>query len=207
MHLGLRYGLVTPYTSYLAVDDSEFVNRPWDGGEWNDWEDDADGFGMMPMSQNGWGGNRERRGEDEEDGSAADAWELPMAEESGSFNLATPSGEETIETALEGQRLQDMDFNDRHSPVQNIGQRVLTLDADGVWRERDEHTNEEAQRVQVQYLSDAYFRVLEIRPDLDRLLAVGDSVEFNLNDDVILEINRSAGFVDLDAETEAMLMY
>lgn len=205
MHLGLRYGLVTPYTSYLAVDDSEFVNPGWGGGEWREWEGEEPPVFGTTTSQNGWGGNRERRGDDED--SAADAWEIPVAEETGVFNLAAPSGEAAIETALEGQRLQEIDFNDRHSPVQNIGQRVLALDTDGVWRERDEHTNSSAQRVQVQYLSDAYFRVLEIRPDLDRLLAVGDSVEFNLNDDVILEINRSTGFESLDAETEAMLMY
>jgi Ca-activated chloride channel homolog len=190
--LGLRFGLVTPYTSYLAVDDSEF-NRPPVDENWR-----FEGDMVPPMNEpapvfrtrSGWGGN--------EEGESMTA--LPSAAPTGGLDFGGASGERAVESSRESRRLQQIATTDGAAPVQQIGGRVLQRESDGVWRERGVREHSGARRVQIRYLSDAYFDLLaETGHEVRRLLAQGESVELVWADDLILEI-AATGAERMDAD-------
>jgi hypothetical protein len=58
----------------------------------------------------------------------------------------------------------------------------------GVWKEALERKQEGAddkkprKTLKIKYLSDAYFELVKLRPDLKKVLALGEKVEFNVND-------------------------
>ena len=226
-NMGVRYGLVTPYTSYLAVDDSEFqATGPV-------FEPPAD---PMPMGEtaSGWGASsrrsrssaRERRERDEApredlfdddmDSTMAEATEnerfpfasappappvltVPIAQ-GGSFDVGA-TGEGAVAASEESRRMQEQTVADGHSAVRHIGSYTLNLDTDGVWRSIAVAGLDGSARVAIQYMSEAYFRLLELRPDVARLVALGDRVEFEVNEVIVLI--DATGMEEMSAETEA----
>jgi Ca-activated chloride channel family protein len=198
MNLGVRYGLVTPYTSYLAVDDSEFggpvpIAMPMP-------EEPMDDMVLRTMTEaSGWGEGRRRAEEDEEREAA------PAAPMGGDFDSTVSSGRDAVESSEEAHRMQETQIADRRTPVQQLGAYRLSLDPDGVWRDDFSREATDAQRIQVQYLSDAYFRLMELRGDITRLVGVGEKVAFQWANGIVIEIGDT-GLETLDAETEAALV-
>jgi hypothetical protein len=176
---------VTPYTSYLAVDDSEFnrirPDAPWREGDIG-FRMPAEASLDFSTTGSGWGARDE----------SEPATALPMAAPRGGLDFGGASGERAVESSREGRRLQEMARADNTAPVQQIGTRVLQRERDGVWRERGVREHAAARRVQIQYLSDAYFDLVAATGDeVRRLLAQGESVELLWSDDLILEIAAS----------------
>jgi hypothetical protein len=113
-------------------------------------------------------------------------------------------GEAAVDVAEEAQRLQDMAYNDRQMPVQQVGEFNLNLESDGVWRDVRVSANRDAERVRINYLSDAYFRLLEINSHVDDVMTLGEHVEVVVNG-VVVEIVADSGMDQLDARQESML--
>ena len=225
-NLGVRYGLVTPYTSYLAVDDSEFRGNP------PPVVFEPDEPMAMPETASGWGETRRRRAsrDRQEDSSMAEAaptddfdfapqeagneglrsafsrsanptptLAVPLAQ-GGTFDVGA-SGEGAVAASEESRRMREQTVADGQSAVRHIGGYTLNLDSDGVWRSATVADLDEATRVAIQYMSDAYFRLLELRPDINRLVALGERVEFEVNDVIVLI--DATGMDEMDAATEA----
>ena len=186
MNLGVRYGLVTPYTSYLAVDDSEFQQQRWPD--------------EVTARRSGWGVEEDS----EARGDNGFAPPMPMASTDGSFELEA-SGREAVVAAEENRRLRDIEHSDNRTPVRRIGDRTMNLDADGVWRGNRARTNTSAQRMNIRYLSDAYFELVEIRPDLARMVAVGERVELEVNSSLVVQIDATSGVETLDEASRRAL--
>ena len=190
MNLGVQYGLVTPYTSYLAVDDSEFQQQWWGDGE------------VVSRRQSGWGGE-----DDNEFRGAADeaAPAMPMAATDGNFGLEA-SGRDAVVASEETRRLREIEHSDNRTPVRRVGDRTMNFDADGVWRGNRARANTSAQRMNIRYLSDAYFELVELRPDLARMVAVGERVEFEVNSNLVVQIDATSGIETLDEASRSALM-
>ena len=61
----------------------------------------------------------------------------------------------------------------------------------GVWTDK---TIEKRKRVvKVKFLSEAYFKVLELRPDLKEALSLGEAIEVRLDKETILRIEADKG--------------
>lgn len=197
-NLGVRYGLVTPYTSYLAVDDSEFQPTPR-----MPTPDFDRRFAPEAEEMSGWGaqGNRTRRSGDgflsrDEGEVAADP--APTA-----AGIDSNTGPEAVVAAQETRRLREQSVADGRVAVRRIGSYTLNFDTDGVWRSANVDRNEASNRVVIRYMSEAYFRLLELQPDVARLVALGDRVEFEFRDSVV-QIDASSGMERMDADTEAL---
>lgn len=204
-NLGVRYGLVTPYTSYLAVDDSEFGQMPQQQAflDTPAADEDASGWGARTRRS-----SRERDNNfapEEESASAAEPAPIvaiPMASAQGSFNVGS-TGESSVEAAEEAQRLSEQEFADGRTAVRQIGNQRFSQDGDGVWRSEQARNQSSATRVNIRYMSEAYFRLLEIRPDVARLIALGEQVEFQVNS--VIVVIDSSGMERMDAATEALV--
>jgi Ca-activated chloride channel homolog len=146
--LSVRYGIVTPYTSYLITEDDILS-----------------------------AGGRE--------GAADAAFEQAMATQE------PTSGEEAVEAARVSGAMQDAgaaapaSFESDEAAVRSIGDRAF-LFKDGLWTETtfDPSTME---TVKVQFLSDDYFRLLELHPDLAEAFALGERV-IAISDRVAFEV-------------------
>jgi Ca-activated chloride channel family protein len=190
--LGITYGLVTPYTSYLAVADSEFQGFPGRPGPRFDRD--------APTSRlrSGWGAGGALEGED----AAAAA---PLFAGDGRLELGN-SGQTSVEAAEESRRLQEQTWSDNRAQVRRVGNRVLNYEADGVWRDVDAQNADSDEVVNVQYLSDAYFRLVELRPELARVVSVGERVEVRVNSQVVVQIDATNGLTELDERMERRIL-
>jgi len=189
-NLGITYGLVTPYTSYLAVDDSEFPVFPRAdlGGDWD-------------RRRSGWGATRGGGWEGDADETAT---AVPMAED-GNFALGN-SGRAAVEASEEARRMREQQWSDNRANVRHMGGRQMNLGRDGVWRDNRSLANASAERLNVRYMSDAYFRLLELRPEVARMVSVGDRVEFEVNSALVVQIDASSGVEALDFAMERAIM-
>ncbi|MCA9562840.1 MAG: VWA domain-containing protein, partial [Myxococcales bacterium] len=185
-NLGVQYGLVTPYTSYLAVDDSEFQPRP----------DVAIPIREEPMGmRGGWGANSEGAFSGRSASGSADPAAPAMQ-----FDLDEVSGEEAVESARETRRLAEVERSEG-SAVRFVGGRRFEYSA-GAWRSR-EGADGAARRVSIQFNSDAYYELLSLRPEVVQWVSLGSRVEFPL-DDLIIEIDAS-GVTELDDELRGLI--
>jgi len=209
-NLGVQYGLVTPYTSYLAVDDSEFGRAPRQAFMDAPTSDGDDNFGQ---EASGWGSDSRRSARRERNNREFEPTEdaapepeavvaVPMASPQGSFDVGS-TGESSVEAAEEAQRLYEQEFADGRTAVRQIGDQRFSQDGDGVWRSEEVRSQSSAARVNIRYMSEAYFRLLEIRPDVARLIALGEQVEFQVNS--VIVVIDSSGMERMDAATEALV--
>ncbi len=255
-NLGVEYGLVTPYTSYLAVDDSEFEGR---GARIPEPTADLGAADPAPtvitipqgttgrrsagsgssattqdssardLSRIGDRSGSERRSRNRGPAAPVTAAEPmaqpeqePMPFAGGAFDgfSTAASGEEAVESAEAVREMREEEVAaNSHSRVQRVGERTMSRGHDGVWRQRndsdgdDDEENNEAggdgdrhsgDSIEIRYLSDAYFQLIALQPELTRVVSLGERVEVTVNG-IRVVISPDAGLEELDAETEARL--
>lgn len=180
--LGKKFGIVTPYTSYLVVEDEAVaVNRPLPGRPID-----------MPAPRP-WGARpREERFAPEKKmealgGLSAPAAPPPAASESadafatsfgaggGKDALNKGDGAEGIAASKVARRFKEADRGPMGSdPVRVAGGRTYVYRGGG-WLD-SEAVAGTAKTLKVKYLSEAYFALLKARPELKAGLALGDRV-------------------------------
>ncbi|MBK9386401.1 MAG: VWA domain-containing protein [Planctomycetes bacterium] len=189
VRLGKEHGIVTPYTSFLVVEETERLARAR-GVPARRWSEGDDGFfrrggiGAVPVG-------------DPAPGAAAapadalrelEAKELAKSAES-SQRIASLSsrvaGAEAVEESLDLGRLRDgqglaggrgRSKNGADNPfVRRIEGRVFHL-IDGVWTESSFKAEDRAQLRKVAFLSEEYFALLKSDPKVARILALGPRV-------------------------------
>ena len=148
--LGTRYGIVTPYTSFLVVEEREIARRGFAGG---------------PVPPNSPAGERLRRlGEDRAEAQdAGDALKAKKASGSGAVAGAKLAGRLALAS-----RANEM----TGIGVRRIGGKTFRLQ-DGVWIDLDLEATKDAPRLVVRYLSEEYDKLLE-DATLARYLSAGE---------------------------------
>ena len=144
--LSTRYGIITPYTSFLIEEDDIFAQT-----------------GGVPMAAEALAAPADVSGAAAVDRAATES-EMAAAEAPLAMPLATmaPAG-----TGTPGVLAQ--------APVQTAGSRTFFL-RDGVWVDSAYDTAQEAEPQLIPFASDAYFALLSERPELGEALALGDEV-------------------------------
>ncbi|MCC6334645.1 MAG: VWA domain-containing protein [Myxococcales bacterium] len=185
--LGKKYGIVTPYTSYLVVEDTPMPvarnqppppPRPWD----------------RPMEEarreapKGAGGSfLESRPGSSASAPAPTAAAEPEADDfasgfgRGGFaqsgaakkSLEASGGKDAIAASKAVRKMKDEEVAGRvNEPVRTASGRTFIY-RDGGWID-SEAQGGTAKQLKVKYLSDAYFALLKARPDLKAALALSD---------------------------------
>jgi len=211
--LGKRFGLVTPYTSYLIKEEEkQLSHRPDDPrpdprppvryrrhqGPMQPWGDS----GGASKGGYGMGAGQGRVGTV----TAAPMAAMPAAEalaDVAAFDATTGAGAVATSRSLgKMQAARTQRDLDEASVVttQSVGERSFRLES-GTWV--DEDAAGAGSTLKVKYLSPLYFTILKELPDLRGALALGDQVRVRVGS-VILEIG-STGASDEDDEILARL--
>jgi Ca-activated chloride channel homolog len=184
--LATRWGIVTPYTSYLAVEPGEqLVQQPTLGGssvgrgnrgpapaeEAEPAIGGAPFYGVVDRGGHGGGAGVTRS-------SGATRTDAPPAPRAAAAPLADQdavSGAAAVEGAIARNERRQRTVLDEAQTTQQVGQRTFSRIGE-VWVEQglEQRT---ADRV-VDAMSDAYFALLRDNPDLRAVLSLGDRVRF-----------------------------
>ena len=196
IRLARRYGLVTPYTSYLAVDDSEFDRRPTPppvtrrppmgpmGGGAPVLEEAAEDDG------DGWGGGGRRTASapsrPQRDALRKQAEERKKREEV----LAKPTarsaaaGKDGVDASMATKALKQANSaQDAASRGSRYVDGQLFVLKSGVWRQDGLEVSGGV--VKIKYLSKAWFNLLEARPELRKKLSLGGAVVLRVGGRVV----------------------
>ena len=215
--LGKKYGIVTPYTSYLVVEDVPMPvaqNRPNQ---------------PPPPPRDPWA-NRGRMEEKSAPKGAASGFSLggggfaqpstpsatapaPAAESADDFSSAFGSGrggpakdeamkkadgKEGIAVSKALRKMKEQSEGERvNEPVRSASGRTF-LFRNGGWIDT-EAVNGTPKQLKVKYLSDAYFALLKARPDLKAALALSDRLVIVVGKDKSVVIDPAEGEAKADA--------
>ncbi|HEY3448318.1 MAG TPA: VIT domain-containing protein [Myxococcales bacterium] len=180
--LGKKFGIVTPYTSYLVVEDTPMPvaqNRPnpppppqprwrpnWGGEE----EGGRGGGGFGPQASRKSAASGSGSMADEKAPAPAPAMAAPASE------AFKSDGAGAVAIARENKKMkEEVRAVDASEPVRSAGGRTY-LWRDGGWIDSEAADGGAKQQLKVKYLSAAYFSLLKARPDLKAGLALGNRV-------------------------------
>ncbi|MBN2542578.1 VWA domain-containing protein [bacterium] len=148
--LSKRYGIMTPYTSYLVLEDEAKIAAPSERTDiYNVLDFSADASSRMKV---------EAVGKD-----AVKASKMLQAAPGAGYEL-------TQDAAWEGARNKEQVVN---SLVKSVGTKAFYL-RNNVWV--DEKYTEDMEAVRVKFDSDAYYAILAANPVLGKFLAIGEAV-------------------------------
>ncbi len=147
--LGTRYGIVTPYTSYLALEPSASVQN----------------ISSLPMKNRGFiGGNRRP------DASAAPS---PKAADANAITGVTAV--QQSKRAREQQEVSRIDKDSPSSSMRTAGGKTFYL-SEGVWIDSDFKAGTTLPETVVKFGSDEYFALLKQKPRLAEFFSLGERV-------------------------------
>ena len=214
--LGKKYGIVTPYTSYLVVEDTPMPvaqNRPPPPPRQEPWafnrgalEDkaaspkgSASGFGQgrAPSAASPAplvAADSARSGESDDfsvafGGPGKPAKEEAMKKADGKDAIAMSQAVRKMKEQTEGERVSD--------PVRSASGRTFVY-RNGGWIDTEGQSGT-TKSLKVKYLSDAYFALLKARPDLKAALALSDRLVIMVGKDKSVIIEPTAGETKAEA--------
>jgi Ca-activated chloride channel family protein len=197
--LGRRYGIVTPYTSYLVTEDTAVPNRmgwrgdipmeeqAWRapmGGTFADGDEAAFGFGgpattAMPSPAAPPPPDYERY-------QALSV--LPQAAGSTSGQTATGNAGRRMSEELRGMR--EADRVESGAATRFVAGRLF-IQQGGAWVE--DGAADAGATMEIKYLSSAYFDLLAAQPELREVLTLGENVTFKTADGKAIVIRSGSG--------------
>lgn len=222
--LGKKYGIVTPYTSYLVVEDTPMpvannqVRPPPPPRPWREEEARRD----VPWSARGLGGGGFKSPSPsaaapivESKPSASDDFDSVFSGPKGDASpkekaragldpaktLESVDGTTGIAVAKKVRSMKDEMVGSKESePVRVASGRTFIFRMGG-WIDA-EAGNGTSKQLKVKYLSDAYFAVLKVKPELKAALALGNRVVIVVGKDKSLVIAPDEGEVKADKVTD-----
>ncbi len=215
--LGKKYGIVTPYTSYLVVEDTPMPvaqNRPPPPPPQDPWrfrsEDksasaprgSASGFSLGGMgkalnapSAPATVASEAEASDDMDRLVAAKPAKAPQEEA-----LKKADGKDAIAMSRAVRKMKEQAEGEKVSePVRSASGRTFIY-RNGGWID-SEAMSGTAKTLKVKYLSDAYFAVLKARPELKAAMALSDRLVIVVGKDKSLIIEPDAGETKADAVT------
>ncbi len=225
--LSKRFGIMTPYTSFLVVEDtavasnqittggapaitapradawgrdggggerleeeaSAGLRRPRDsmdatadeGGDWGRWDDDRDRDARSPEPSAA--PTTASRG-------AGRAYKKAKESQRRLSGFGSVSGAEAVAASEEIREMKDAEEADSSALSRIVGDKVFHFRGND-WV--DERYTSNMQTLEVRYLSDAYFALLRLDPDLRRYAALGESVTIVVGSNKAVVISPSGG--------------
>jgi Ca-activated chloride channel family protein len=155
--LSLEYGIITPYTSYLILEEGTDGDR-----------ERLSRAAPAPGSPDLPGGGRW----EEVSRSMADALAAPAEKKAVGMDAVGMSAQ------LSAERVRSVVSGEDNERVRYVGDKRFVLRGDE-WV--DEDFTDEMNVVEIEFLSDAYFDLLHEHPDLNSYLALGEKVTFVFN--------------------------
>ncbi|MBS4033220.1 MAG: VWA domain-containing protein [Ignavibacterium sp.] len=163
--LARKHGIITPYTSYLILEDEEIRIR---GGRLAD--------GLQTISP-----QPELRRENEADF-------FRMREKSGRGSVVVSEEFQMLNTASNYNQMQQgrerMVYRDSKGQIRNVSQQVKNISGRAVYQQDNFWVDSELQiqrtknQKQIQFNSYEYFKLLKDKPETSRFLALGQNVRF-----------------------------
>lgn len=163
--LARKHGIITPYTSYLILEDEEIRIR---GGRL------ADGLQTIPPQP-------ELRRENEADF-------FRMREKSGRGSVVVSEEFQKLNTASNYNQMQQgserLVYKNSKGQVRNLSQQVRNVSGravyqqDNFWIDSELQNQSSIKKVRLQFNSDEYFRLLNKEPETAQFLALGQNVRF-----------------------------
>ena len=179
--LGKKFGIVTPYTSYLVVEDVPMPvanNRP-SAPPQRPWNERAEGGRFAPKAK-----AESSREEDDFDkafggGGVGRAAGEPRADSPASAPAPTKAlesadGKAGIAVAKKMREMKESNAGPKDSEPVRVAAGRTFIYRSGGWV--DSEGSAAAKQLKVKYLSDAYFALLKAKPELKAALALGDRV-------------------------------
>ena len=201
--LGRKYGIVTPYTSYLVVEDTPMPvaqNRPPSPEPWARRDEEKE-------APRGTGGSfdldRKRRPAAEPSSAApSEAPAAVFARSPAKDQMKTADGSEGIalSKAVRGMK-EAIEGGQVSEPVRTASGRTF-IHRNGGWIDSDALAGT-AKQLKVKYLSDAYFALLKARPELKAALALSDRLVIVVGKDKSVIIEPTSG----ETTPEALLAF
>ncbi|MGC4116071.1 MAG: VIT domain-containing protein [Myxococcales bacterium] len=204
--LGKKFGIVTPYTSYLVVEDTPIAQgrpnpppppqrfRPNWGVEEERAGSGGGGFGPKGKSMASTGSAA--AADEKAPSPAPPAMAAPATE---AFSKADGAG--AIAIARENKKMkEEVRTGDSSEPVRTAGGRTY-LWRDGGWIDSEAVDGAAKQQLKVKYLSAGYFALLKARPDLKAGLALGNRVVLMVAKGKAIVITPSEGEESADKVT------
>lgn len=179
----LKYSIVTPYTSYLAMPDEVPSAQP-------------------PDLRAGVADIR-RKGRYKNSGRPSSADKLMSMS-----NFKAESGAGAVQAAQQVQQMKtaeivpSTDVMDNEA-VQKAVNGKLFINENGVWKD-SAIAGTEKSGIKIKYLSDAWFQISETYPELRDYLAVGEQIQVLVADDMVLHIGPE-GLDTIDNPTNTLL--
>ncbi|MDP1829189.1 MAG: trypsin, partial [Archangium sp.] len=200
--LGKKYGIVTPYTSYLVVEDTPMPvaqNRQPPPPREDPWRFRPDDAKPSPRGA--------ASGFSEANASPPPAAKAPEAEPdvSAVFDkkkrgeaMKTADGQEGIALSKVVRRMKEQSDGEKVSePVRTASGRTFLYE-NGGWVDTESRSGISKQ-LKVKYLSDAYFALLKARPDLKAALALSDRLVIVVGKGKSVIIEPTAGETKAEA--------
>ncbi len=163
--LARKHGIITPYTSYLILEDEEIRIR---GGRL------SDGLQTIPPQP-------ELRRENEADF-------FRMREKSGRGSVVVSEEFQKLNTASNYNQMQQgserLVYKNSKGQVRNLSQQVRNVSGravyqqDNFWIDSELQNQSSIKKVRLQFNSDEYFRLLNKEPETAQFLALGQNVRF-----------------------------
>jgi Ca-activated chloride channel family protein len=173
--LGTRYGIVTPYTSYLALEPGMTVTARTEGGN---------NMVIDGVSDDRAASGGARRDSSQPFGRLANT--APMA-------AKATTGVVAVQESKRAREQQDADRvskDNLSSAVRNVGGKTFYL-REGVWTDAEFKTDARLPETALQFGSEAYFSLLQREPRLSQFFALGERVVVVL-DGRVYRVNASA---------------
>ncbi|MDT5296280.1 MAG: Ca-activated chloride channel, partial [Acidobacteriota bacterium] len=175
--LGTRYGIVTPYTSYLAVEHSQnFIVNEGDTAAETVRVMPGNRRGRAPMSRPNASG-----------GAGGNLGGLPILTDGRDSSAPSPppreaakakTGEMAVRQSKRDRAQQEaVRTEDEQSPsaVRKVGEKTFYL-REGVWVDSDFKAETKLPETALDFGSDAYFALLKREPQLARFFSLGERV-------------------------------
>lgn len=196
--LGKKFGIVTPYTSYLVVEDQapgQIANRPppppRPSHRFEDRKaDDADGAFDRVFEGRGRAESAKPAS-----GSAAPAAPEPMPAPEKSLRDGEGKMGVAVAKKLKAMKEEEVVAGPTIDSLRIAGAKTFTWKG-GAWS--DTQLPAKATTLKVKYLSEGYFALLKARPDLKAALALGDRVVVQVGPGKVVAIAPDAGDASVD---------
>jgi Ca-activated chloride channel family protein len=183
--LARQHGIVTPYTSYLILEDEAGRNIPIARRTLQRLEEGGHGYGGGG-SGGGFAPAAER-------GAMGGAWDKLREAKTGDAGVAPSQSNQSLKDArsTSGLALANVYAERDNAGIARQQTRAIrgkTFFQNGdLWIDSDVQSRADARRIQLVFGSDDYFKLLTSRPDIQPWLSVGENVQL-IVDDTIYEI-------------------
>lgn len=179
VELGTRYGIVTPYTSYLATDSSVSISEQTINSLPSGSLSDRMVSGIGSGSGSGIGSGRGTGNNSRISGArSSNAPKQANRDNDDNEVLRVMSGEAAVKTSKDVKAKNEADKLDKETSaaVRNVGSKTFYLDEKGVWIDAEFKADAKLPEIKIAFASTEFFDLIQREKDLAKYFALGEQV-------------------------------